>query len=68
MSEQKPFPEPVRLTGKITRWRESELCEFDGSEPPATERFLSVKEVAQRYGVTTASIWRWQASSRKGAA
>lgn len=50
------------------RWPLSELekaeAEARGAPPPeprnpADERYLSDKQVAQRYGVSRTTVWRW---------
>jgi len=70
------FPEPIRLGENTTRWRLSDLERFEAAaagEPvprrrdPADERYLSVRQVADRLGSSIPSIWRWTAEARQSA-
>lgn len=61
------FPQPIRLGEATTRWRESDLLAWEGLTeipPEAFKVYLRDLEVADRYGVSRATIWRW---SRKSA-
>lgn len=70
------FPQPHRLSSATTRWRLSELTAYearvaDTDHVPETveqERFLTCAQVAKRYGVSVATIWRWAAAGREAAA
>lgn len=66
------FPAPVQLSPRATRWRLSDLIEYESGQPAAggdaEERFLRVREVAKRYDVCDATVWRWAADASKGAA
>lgn len=69
MKAKKEFPAPHRLTEGTTRWRLSELAAWDGTEHTGTDTYLRAVEVAQRYGVSNATIWRWAAAAeRRGSA
>jgi len=68
------FPAPLRLSAGATRWRLSDLEAYEatcaGESNPSrrgtdTERYLSVKQVADRYATTPPTIWRWCQESRK---
>lgn len=60
------FPQPHRLQGS-TRWRLSEILAFEAAqigEPAPTvkleaERYLQDKQVAERFGVSRGTVWRW---------
>jgi len=64
---QPAFPKPIRISANCARWRLSELLRFDadleGREPvqlsEEQERYMSARDVARRYGVSTASVYRW---------
>jgi len=68
------FPTPSKFSGGSTRLALSRLESYEarcaGEPEPAprdsrNERYLSVKQVAERYGVSVATIWRWCQESRK---
>lgn len=57
-----PFPKPARLGPATTRWRESDLLAWEGiaNIPPEAHRtYLKDADVAARYSVSRATIWRW---------
>lgn len=62
------LPNPVQLSAGATRWNALELVDIecqqglDLPEPP--KPMLNVREVANRYGVSVPTIWRWAAQSR----
>jgi len=68
------FPQPVRPSPAVTRWRLSDLLKYEAAlagTDPATipqETFLPAKRVASRYGVGISTIWRWAATAQEGAA
>lgn len=71
------FPAPIKVAPNSTRWRLSALERYEAAvcgepEPPPrtseNERFLTVRQVAARYGTSTPSVWRWAAESRKAEA
>lgn len=61
------FPQPHKLATGVTRWRLSELIDFecwnDGRERPTLtpeqERWLSAEQVGKRYGWSRTSTWRY---------
>lgn len=62
------FPAPIKLGPTTTRWRLSDLEQYEaaaaGDPAPAhrnaeDERYLPVKAVAARYGTHVATVWRW---------
>lgn len=65
------FPVPVRLSAGCTRWKLSEILKYEaaraGSPPPtidpSEDRYLSDKEVAERFDVSRASVWRWSSGA-----
>ncbi len=70
-------PQPVKIGDGCTRWRLSDLERYEAArageqEPsprkPEDERYLSVKQVADRYGASVPSVWRWCAQSRNSEA
>jgi len=70
----KPFPQAVKLSLGMTRWRLSDLEAYEAAacgepapepRPSDRERYLSAKQVAERYGCSTVSVWRWSAASRE---
>ncbi len=72
-----PFPLPVKFGASATRWRLSDLLAYEaevrGEEHESAEhqdnRYLSAEQVAERYSVSRASIWRWTAQAdRRGRA
>lgn len=60
------FPKPYKLHG-ATRWRLSDILGYEAARlgrpavelEPDEERYLSDKQLAERFGVTRGSIWRW---------
>lgn len=61
------LPEPIKLNGS-TRWCLSQLEVIEAHArgvsnpeplPSEQERYLSVKQLAERYGVSVPTIWRW---------
>lgn len=71
MSDRVPFPRPERIGPHVTRWRRSSIRAYEAAlrgEPPrdldpADEQYLTVREVAERYRVGIATIWRWAADT-----
>lgn len=69
------FPTPIRISPGCTRWQFSRLLEYEaacGAEavaelPPSQERYLSVRQVAERLGISVASVWRQSAASNREA-
>ena len=67
------FPTPIRVSPGCTRWSLSRLLEYEaacGAEavaklPPSQERYLSVRQVAERLGISVASVWRRSAASNR---
>ncbi len=65
------FPTPIRVSPGCTRWPLSRLLEYEagcGAVPvheltPSEERYLSVRQVAERLGISAASVWRRSAAS-----
>lgn len=62
------FPSPIKLSAGSTRWPLSALeayeaaCKGQSAPHPrntAEERYLSVKQVAARYGASVPTVWRW---------
>lgn len=61
------FPKPERVGTACTRWKLSDLLAYearrDGKEPPTLapeqERWLSARQVGERYGASVTSVWRW---------
>ncbi len=62
------FPSPIKLSAGSTRWRLSSLEAYEAacagrSEPKprnaVDERYLTVKQVAVRYGASVPTVWRW---------
>lgn len=73
----KSFPQPIKLSSNMTRWRLSDLESHEAAlcgepepprRPPESERYLTAKQVADRYGMSTVSVWRWSAEARKAEA
>lgn len=69
------FPQPRKI-GHATLWRLHDLQRYEAlcsgeaepAEPlPESERFLTVKQVAARYGKSPVTIWRWAQASRTAA-
>ncbi|SEO55565.1 hypothetical protein [Aquisalimonas asiatica] len=63
-----PFPDGHRLSGGVTRWDPSELAEWEksqGLDLPPLKGMPSVRQVAERYGVSVPTVWRWAASGRQ---
>lgn len=65
------LPQPAKFSRGCTRWPLSALEAAEAQargevRPRASERevYLSVKQVARRYGVSVPTIWRWCAESR----
>jgi predicted DNA-binding transcriptional regulator AlpA len=71
-----PFPRPVRLARNSTRWRLHDLIVYEAAcsgapipeHDPATDRYLTDREVAARYGVSRVAPWRWARASHADAA
>ncbi|BAZ94292.1 uncharacterized protein FOKN1_1910 [Thiohalobacter thiocyanaticus] len=65
-----PFPQPIKLNGS-TRFPPTAIHEWEASHgldlPPLTG-MVNVKQLAARYGVSVATIWRWAQKARKDAA
>ena len=62
-----PFPPPKFKAGMRRHWKLSDLLEYEaaaaGEEPPEPlppdkERFLTAKQLRERYGVSDMWIWR----------
>lgn len=73
MAHQATFPAPVKLSPGSTRWRLTELAGYEaaltGTAPAqVAESYLTVAQVAKRYGVSVATIWRWSAAGQSAAA
>lgn len=68
-----PFPQPHKLAPGASRWALSDLlayeaaCRGEDSPPQLTEgeRFLKSHEVARRYDVGSATVWRWAVEARE---
>lgn len=67
------FPKPVSMGPGCTRWRLSELEQYEAhvaNDPTAPlrdradDRYLNVRQVADRLGISIPTVWRW---SRTGA-
>jgi len=65
------FPQPVSIGDSTKRWRLSDLRRYEAarsgvesSAPADEERFLSDKQVAERYGVARGTVWRWAAGDK----
>ncbi|MAT66241.1 MAG: hypothetical protein CMN57_11430 [Gammaproteobacteria bacterium] len=66
----KHFPQPHKIGG-ATRWSPNEIRAFEaatGLDLPAPTGMLSDTQLAARYGVSRATIWRWASKARKEAA
>lgn len=68
------LPTPHQLgQGGCTRWRLSEILKFEAAkngEPtpviaPEAERYLSDVQVAERFGVSRNTVWRWAREARQ---
>jgi predicted DNA-binding transcriptional regulator AlpA len=62
----KDFPQPCRIGG-ATRWSGPALRAFElaqGLDLPELGGLATVREVANRYRVSVATIWRWAKESR----
>lgn len=60
------FPEPTRL-GSHNKWTPDDLHAFEarhGLELPPLNGLCGLRQVAARYDVSTATIWRWTKQSR----
>lgn len=60
-----------KLGPNTRRWTPEELVECEraaGIELPPPQGMLNVRQVAQRYGVSVPTIWRWISESRTEAA
>lgn len=66
------FPTPVKFSDGCTRWVLSDLEAFEALRlgrpiPPRRssedERYLSARQVADRLGTSTSTIWRWVPAS-----
>ena len=69
------FPEPVRLSRNTTRWLLDDLEQHEAHlegrvhEPGSSPKtYLSVRQVADRYGVSVCTVWRWAAATTRAAA
>lgn len=65
------FPQPIKLSPNCTRWRLSELERYEtgtSDRTPETERYLSDKQVSDRYEVTRKTVWTWARVARTAAA
>ena len=61
------FPQPEKISEGATRWPPSRLIAWEqsrGIEMPSPSGMLTVKQVAERYGVSIATVWRWAAKSK----
>lgn len=69
------FPTPRRVGANSTRWRLSDLLDFEATRDgqpapklePDAERYLSAADVAHRYHVTASSVWRWSLEAKRAA-
>lgn len=60
------FPAPVRLRG-VTRWPLSGVLAYEAAcrgepapeLPPADERYLTARMVAERLATSERTVWRW---------
>jgi predicted DNA-binding transcriptional regulator AlpA len=67
------FPTPIRVSPGCTRWPLSRLLEYEAAcgavavpeLMPSQERYLSVRQVAERLGISVASVWRRSAASHR---
>ena len=65
------FPQAHRLSGGSTRWSPTELAEWErahGLDLPPLAGMADVRQVAERYGVSVPTIWRWAQRARQDAA
>lgn len=71
------FPKPIKLGPSVTAWALSDLERFEharrgstdtAERAPVDERYLRPREVAERYGITLATLWRWSAHGFAGRA
>lgn len=68
------FPQPQKLSPAVTRWRLSDLVAYEAetsggqAQKIDQEVFLNVGQVAKRYGVSVATVWRWSAASGRASA
>ena len=71
------FPRWIHLGPNCTRWRLSDLEAYEarcsgGPEPlarsPENERYMSVRQVAERYETSVPTIWRWARSGKASGA
>lgn len=72
---QIPFPRPRRYGENVVRWEQYELdcyiALIAGREPPERPdktELLRDTDVAELFGVSRASIWRWCRGNAKAAA
>lgn len=64
---QHSFPAPRQLGVSCTRWRLSSLLTYEAARngqpapsiTPEEERYLSDKQVSERYCVSRGTVWRW---------
>lgn len=69
------FPRPVAVGVRATRWRLSDLLVYEArcagtptpELDPTQERFLTARQVAERLGVATSTIWRYAGLATKEA-
>lgn len=70
------FPGPLAINQATKRWRLSDLMRYEaeiaGNDPATVrverESFLTDKQVAERYGVSRPTVWRWSAGGEQVAA
>lgn len=68
--QTKSFPQPVELPGMRSRWRLSDIEQFEfghTERTPETERYLSANQLADRYGMSRVAVWK-QAREARGVA
>ncbi|MGE3771477.1 MAG: hypothetical protein AB7I32_01020 [Gammaproteobacteria bacterium] len=66
------FPRPVGLAPATKRWKLSDLLRYEaaqaGGDPSSVavehERFLTDRQVAERYGIARPTVWRWAAEEK----
>ena len=66
------FPQPVQFGATTTRWLVAALLRWEQAisdrpieiPPEAEQQYIRDYEVAKRYDVSRATVWRWTRESR----
>lgn len=63
------LPPPKKISGRVTRWLSDEVVAAEreaGIElPPPETPTQSATQLAERYGITRVSVWRWSRKAGK---